>query len=88
MKKEIAIILFLFAFCSLNLWLNLRPDEKQTNDPNYELFEYRFKEMQGRIDTLSTQINSKDEKIDSNIVFVESASRNTRDSLRAIYNPR
>lgn len=65
MKKEIIIIVTLFLFCGVNLFLNLRPDEKQIPDPNIELFKYKFETIQNRIDSLRVQVISFESKTDT-----------------------
>lgn len=65
MKKEIVIIIILFLFCGINLWLNLRPDEKQIEDPNYEVYKLKFETLQNRIDSLRVQVISFEQKTDT-----------------------
>jgi hypothetical protein len=88
MKKEIVIIITLFLLSGVNLWLNLRPDEKQIEDPNIELFKYKFETIQNRIDSIYNQVNLKDTLIHENSILIHNAPRSKRDSIRAVINPR
>jgi len=88
MKKEILIIILLFALSGINLWLNLRPDEKQIEDPNYEVYKLKFETLQNRIDSLRVQVISFEQETDSikiQIINDESkvdhASNNDVDSM-------
>lgn len=71
----------------------LRPDEKQTETPgpiNYELYEYRFKELENRIDTLSAQDIAQDTILSSikfKIITDEKTIRNaTNADVDSIFN--
>jgi len=87
-QKHLNIILIIGIIISVcvSLWPNEETPQIPTID--YSKYEQRFKKVEQRIDSVYNQINIKDSTIHENTNFVNGATRNQRDSLRSILNPR
>lgn len=73
------------------LLLNVKSCERETTAPepiNYELYEYKFDQLQSQLDTLQNQFNSISHEITKDSIIIVNAPRSKRDSIRAVVNPR
>lgn len=82
------LIISIIGLFGWNLWLTLRAPNEPIQPYNYEIFDSLYKRNEKRISTIEHEINQIDQSIMDDSIFVHSADRKTRDSLRAIYNPR
>jgi hypothetical protein len=64
------------------------PDTTQPDPINYDLYEYRFNELEGRIDSLQNQFKTISHEITKDSIAIVNAPRSKRDSIRAVINPR
>lgn len=79
----------LFATVACICFLLLGKQQPAVPDSiNYELYKYRLQELEGQLDSLESQFKTTQNEIIKDSVFVVTADRGTRDSLRARINPR
>lgn len=85
MKNNIIYLIF-GAFLVWCLILSL-PKENKSDETNYELLQEVYKYVKRRDQVHELQIKQLQDEIKKDSVFVYSATRDERDSLRAKYNP-
>lgn len=85
--KDKLIYLVLGGVILWNLLLSL-PKKEESNDINFQMLQQIHQENQRRFHRYELQIKSLQDEIDQDSIIVYSASRDERDSLRSIYNPR
>jgi predicted negative regulator of RcsB-dependent stress response len=84
MKKENVLFVLILVLIGWNVWLSL--PKKDNDSINYELFQELYKQSKRRMADFDKQVIKFNEQYEKDSIFVYSASRHERDSMRAELN--